>query len=57
MTWYVDDILGGDKAEEARRVIRKMRQLEIEKKYTFGLDKTKYMVIETGREVEEEIAR
>ena len=47
--------MGGDKAEEARRVIRKMRRLEIEKKYTFGLEKTKYMVMETGREVEEEI--
>ena len=32
-----------------------MRQLEIEKKYTFGLDKTKYMVIDTGKEKEEEI--
>ena len=32
-----------------------MRRLETEKKYTFGLDKTKYMVIETGEEAEEEI--
>lgn len=38
-----------------RKVIRKMRQLEIQKKYTFGLDKTKYMVVETGTEKEEEI--
>ena len=26
-----------------------MRQLEIEKKYTFGLDKTKYMVMDRKR--------
>ena len=38
-----------------RKVIRKTRQLEIQKKYTFGLDKTKYMVVETGTEKEEEI--
>ena len=29
--------------------------MEIQKKYTFGLDKTKYMVVETGTEKEEEI--
>ena len=52
---YVDDILGGDKAEAVRKTIRKMRQLETEKKYTFGIDKTKYMVINTGREAEEMI--
>ena len=52
---YVDDILGGVKAEAVRRAIRKMRQLEKEKKYTFGLDKTKYMVMKTGKDEEEEI--
>ena len=52
---YVYDILGGEKAEAVRKVIRKTRQLEIQKKYTFGLDKTKYMVEETGTEKKEEI--
>ena len=52
---YVDDILGGDKAEAVRKTIRKMRQLEKEKKYTFGIEKTKYTVMETGKEEEEEI--
>ena len=52
---YVDDILGGEMAESVRKVIRKMRELEIQKKFTFGIDKTKYMVVETGSEKEEEI--
>ena len=47
-------ILGGEKAA-VRKIIRKTRQLEIQKKYTFGLNKTKYMVVETGTEKEEEI--
>ena len=52
---FMDDLFGLGSPNKIRKVIRNMRQLEIEKKYTFGTTKTKYMVMETGREVEEEI--
>ena len=50
---YVDDVLGAGTAEKIRTCIRNMRRLEILKKYTFGMDKTKYMIIETGKEEDE----
>ena len=52
---FMDDLFGLGGANKIRKVIRNMRQLEIEKKYTFGMIKTKYMAMETGREEEEEI--
>ena len=50
---YVDDVMGAGSADKIRTSIRNMRWLEKLKKYTFGLDKTKYMVINTGEEEEE----
>ena len=52
---YVDDLLGAGFADKIRKVIRNMRRLEIEKKFTFGSVKTKYMVIDTGNDKEEPI--
>ena len=50
---YVDDVMGAGSAEKIRTCIRNMRWLEILKKYTFGMDKTKYMIMNTGKEEEE----
>ena len=50
---YVDDVLEVGSAEKIRRCIRNMRRLEKLKKYSFGREKTKYIVINTGKEEEE----
>ena len=51
---YMDDILGAGTAEKIKKVARNMRRMERLKKYTFGLEKTKYMIVNTGKEKEEE---
>ena len=52
---YIDDILGIGDSNQARKTIRCLRELEIRKKYTFGMEKTKWMVIPAGKEEIEEI--
>ena len=50
---YVDDVLGAGSAEKIRKCARCMRRLEILKKYTFGMDKTHYLIMNTGKEEDE----
>ena len=52
---FVDDVMSAGDAEDARCCIRNLREMETKKKFTFGLKKTNYMVLNTGKEVEEEI--
>ena len=52
---YVDDLVTAGNAEQVKRTIRSLREMEELKKFTFSVKKTKYMVIETGKEEEEKI--
>ena len=52
---FVDDIMSAGTADDARRCIRNMRVMEVRKKFSYGLKKTKVMVINTGREEKEKI--
>ena len=52
---FVDDVMSAGNAEDARKCIRNLRVMEILKKFTYGLKKTKIMVINTGKESKEEI--
>ena len=52
---FVDDAMSAGTAEEIRKAIRNFAEMEKRKKFTYGLKKTKYMVIKTGKEKEEEI--
>ena len=55
MPVYMDDIATAGKAEHIRKGIKNCARMEKEKKKSFGLKKTKYMIVKTGREEEEEI--
>ena len=52
MPVFMDDITAG-KAEHIRKGIKNCTRMEREKKISFGLKKTKYMIVKTGREEEE----
>ena len=52
---FIDDVMSAGNAENGRKTIRNCRELEDLKKVTYGLKKTKYMVMNTGREKEEVI--
>ena len=52
---FVDDVMSAGTAEEVRKAIRNFAEMERRKKFTYGLKKTKYMVIKTGKGYEEEI--
>ena len=52
---FVDDVMSAGAADDARCCIRNLGEMERKKKFTFGLKKTNYMVIDTGKELEEEI--
>ena len=52
---FVDDVMSAGSPEDTRKAIRNCREMEKMKKFTYGLKKTKYMVVNTGREKEEEI--
>ncbi len=52
---FVDDVMSVGTAEDARKCIRNLHIMEILKKFTYGLKKTKFMVINTGKEDTEEI--
>ena len=45
MPIFMDDINVTGKAEVVRKGIKNCRQMEMKKKFTYGLKKTKYMVI------------
>ena len=53
MPVFMDDIATADKAEHIRKGINNCARMEKEKKISFGLKKTKYMIVKTGREQEE----
>jgi hypothetical protein len=53
---FVDDVMSAGNAEEARKAIRSFKSMEDLKKYTYGLKKTKFMIMNTGKDKEEEIA-
>ena len=52
---FVDDIMSAGMAEDARKCIRNMRVMETRKKFSYGLKKTKFMVVNTGRGEKEKI--
>ena len=51
----MDDIAAAGKAEHIRKSIKNCARMGKEKNISFGLKKTKYMIVKTGREKEEEI--
>ena len=53
MSAFMDVIATAGKEEHIRKVIHNCTRMEKEKKISFGLKKTKYMIIKTGREEEE----
>ena len=52
MSVFMDDIAAVGTADNIRKGIQNCRRMEIEKKMIYGLKKTKYMVINTGKEPE-----
>ena len=52
---FVDDVMAAGTAEVIRKAIRNFRTMETQKKFTYGLKKTNYMIIKTGKENDEEI--
>ena len=46
---FVDDVMSAGTAEDARKAIRNMAEMEVIKKFTYGLKKTNYMVVDTAR--------
>ena len=56
MSVYMDDISVAGEPEEVKKVIRKCARMEVEKKMKYSLSKTKYMVVKTGKEKEEDIS-
>ena len=57
MSVFMDDIAAVGTADKIRKGKQNCRRMEIEKKIIYGLKKTKYMVINTGKEPEEIIER
>ena len=55
MPVYMDDISAVGEAEEIRKGIRNCRKMEEQKKFEYGLKKTKIMTIRTGKEAVEKI--
>ena len=52
MAVFMDDIATAGKAEHLRKGINNCAMMEKEKKISFGLKKTKYIMVKTGREEE-----
>ena len=52
---YVDDIIGAGSKRMIENIGRNLRQMEETKKFTFNLDKSKYLVINTGKGKEDKI--
>ena len=55
MSVFMNDVAAVGKADDIRKGIKNCRRMEIEKKMIYGLKKTKYMVINTGKKPEEVI--
>ena len=56
MSIYIDDISVAEGPEEAKEEIRKRARMEVEKEMKYSLRKTKYMVVKTGKEKEDNIS-
>ena len=56
---YVDDISTVGDADDIRKGIRNCAEMERKKKFIYGMEKTRYMVIKTGKgkEIDEEVGR
>ena len=52
---FVDDVMSAGTAADVERCIRNLHEMEKQKKFTYGLKKTKYMVINSGREEKQKI--
>ena len=52
MPVFMDDIATAGKADHIRKGIKNCARMEKEKKIRFGLKKTKYIIVKTGREEE-----
>ena len=52
MPVFMDDIATAGKAEHLRKGINNCAMMEKEKEISFGLKKTKYIMVKTGREEE-----
>ena len=46
---FMDDVMSAGTAEEIRKAIRNFAEMEKLKKFTFGLKKTKFMIMKTGK--------
>ena len=55
MSVFMDNIATTGKTEHVRQGINNCARMEKEKKISFGLQETKYMILKIGREQEEEI--
>ena len=53
MPVFMDDIVTTGKTEHLRKDMNNCARMEKEKKISFSLKKTKYMMVKTGREEEE----
>ena len=54
---FMDDIAAAGTADKIRKEIQNYRRTEIEKKMIYGLEKTKYIIINTKKEPEEAIEK
>ena len=52
---FVDDVMSAGTAEDIRKAIRNFAEMEKLKKVTYGLKKTKYIIMNTGREMDEKV--
>ena len=52
---YVDDIVGGGTSEVICGIGNNLKEMEDKKGYTFGIDKTNYMIVQTGKEKYQEL--
>ena len=50
---FVDDVMKAGTANDVRKAIRNFAEMEKLKKFTYGLKKTNYMILRTGREKDE----
>ena len=42
---YMDDVVGVGNKTTIERIVRNMREMEVQKKFTFNVDKSKYMIV------------
>ena len=52
---FVDDVMSAGLVDDARKCIRNLHEMEKLKKFTYGLKKTNFMVLETGKDEKQTI--